>query len=458
MSVRGFGQDANVVTGNVFLMDGGNKLCDPIVSGTDGACAFPVNSLLESSSSTLFNFGNTDFTIRFWFKPNSLTGVGEIVNLHDTGANSLSYRIRKSNDDIQVFIDDDGVAGGGILLTASTVLLSTAVYYHIVFVHDAANDDAILYVDDSVADSDLAYSVGTYSQNIPLRVGALENLGGTNPSCIDDLAVYSKAFTAGEVTTDYNSGTKLTYAGADKVNLISWWTMDEASAPLIDSHGSSNLVDAGTTPYSNGGATTSNMVDLIDKNLVELINGASHNDKMVFDGINDYAKGDFTDFNFERTDTFSVEVIFNTTAQTGTIIGNELETASDNIGWELLYNVGVNRARVRLTNESGVNEIKVDANIPVLPNADYHWIMTYDGSSTAAGVKNYINGVLVSNTVQDDTLSLTIVDASQRLHLGMRNGLENPFSGNIDSAEIYNIELTATQAYSKWKAIKNRLL
>ncbi len=70
--------------------------------------------------------------------------------------------------------------------------------------------------------------------------------------------------------------------------------------------------------------------------------------------------------------------------------------------------------------------------------------MTYDGSSTAAGVKMYGDGVSMSTTISDDNLSSTILNSSDMLVGGGEAG-PSDFPGNIDDVRVYNRVLSATE-------------
>ena len=69
---------------------------------------------------------------------------------------------------------------------------------------------------------------------------------------------------------------------------------------------------------------------------------------------------------------------------------------------------------------------------------------TYDGSSTAAGVKIYVDGVAQADTVASDTLTASIVGSgvdaatTQSLIVGSQQGLDNKyyFGGLIDDFNL----------------------
>jgi Concanavalin A-like lectin/glucanases superfamily len=118
--------------------------------------------------------------------------------------------------------------------------------------------------------------------------------------------------------------------------------------------------------------------------------------------------------------------------------------ANDTIyqGYELFIN-GSGFPEVRLINAFGSNYIDVTSSINV-QNGVWHTVgVSYDGSSTAAGVKCYVDGVLdASPTIGSNTLSATIVNA-QPLLVGNQTGFQ--YSGmSIDEFSLSNVARAAS--------------
>ena len=85
------------------------------------------------------------------------------------------------------------------------------------------------------------------------------------------------------------------------------------------------------------------------------------------------------------------------------------------------------------------NALMVNGSVPALVDRWNHLFVTYDGSSSATGVKIYVNGRLVLMRVELDTLSESI-QTSTPLEIGSRAG-GFPFQGAIDDVRIYNRRL-----------------
>ena len=104
------------------------------------------------------------------------------------------------------------------------------------------------------------------------------------------------------------------------------------------------------------------------------------------------------------------------------------------------------RVHLHLTNVS-TNEIEMFS--PAVSFQAFlwvHWIATYDGSSTAAGVKLYRNGKIVTGTPGFDTLTATILNDETFHVAGAETGGVEYWSGQVGPVVADNAEWTAAEA------------
>lgn len=74
-----------------------------------------------------------------------------------------------------------------------------------------------------------------------------------------------------------------------------------------------------------------------------------------------------------------------------------------------------------------------------------NYVLTNDGSGTAAGVNLYKDGVLLTGTVANDNYTTTTANANPWLIGGLFTGVVLfPYLGNLDEPSIWNIELSQT--------------
>ena len=161
-----------------------------------------------------------------------------------------------------------------------------------------------------------------------------------------------------------------------------------------------------------------------------------------------------TGINFERTQAFSATAWIKGGAQDSTIIGDMVQSEECQ-GWEMhvgtVENGGnANSVTVWLINDYPAIAIQVNATANVLNGQWHHVAFTYDGSSTAAGVKIYIDGALATSSIALDTLGSSIANnTAAGLGIGTRmNGASNTFTGGIDEVALFNNVLTGAQMTS----------
>lgn len=147
---------------------------------------------------------------------------------------------------------------------------------------------------------------------------------------------------------------------------------------------------------------------------------------LEFDGVNEYVDcGNEYYLDFERNDTFTLSAWIKTSS-TGRAIISKMNTSDNYRGYDVyIDNSGV--IRVHLINILDSNEINVDGTTTVNDNQWHFITLTYNGSSTASGVKLYIDGSLDNLTIVKDTLNETI-HTNVNLLIGARTE-GNYFSG-----------------------------
>lgn len=101
--------------------------------------------------------------------------------------------------------------------------------------------------------------------------------------------------------------------------------------------------------------------------------------------------------------------------------------------------------QVRVINNVGTsNYIGVFGAINVCDNAVHNIGVSYDGSSTVAGIKIYVDGVLDTNTSEGFALSASIIN-TQPFVIGNQLGFPFPLGGSLKNFQLSNI--VRNQAY-----------
>lgn len=149
-------------------------------------------------------------------------------------------------------------------------------------------------------------------------------------------------------------------------------------------------------------------------------------------------------FDFERTDAFSVAMWIYPSAVSGypAFIGKRVNSGIYR-GYIWFIDSGVGKMAVQLNNDAGSNTINLrSATTNILANVWQFVVMTYDGSSDVSGIKLYYNAVPETITSLSNTLSATMKN-----NISAQFGASDAsllYSGRMDNIYIYNYVLTQT--------------
>ncbi len=174
---------------------------------------------------------------------------------------------------------------------------------------------------------------------------------------------------------------------------------------------------------------------------------------LEFDGVNDYLNvSNESAFDFEKTSPFSVSAWVYPDAIHDGKLASKLRSSGTYDGWEIQMVPGSGKMRLYLVSDYGAgNRIQVDSSLALSIGAWTHFVMTYNGSSSALGVSMYFNGTKVDTTVGADALSGSILNELSLL-IGSRQTANGQFwDGTIDEVRIYNRALSASEIQSLYQ-------
>jgi len=160
-----------------------------------------------------------------------------------------------------------------------------------------------------------------------------------------------------------------------------------------------------------------------------------------FDGTGDFISiGDAAALDFERTDAFSIEAWVNipTPGADSTFVG-KVDTSTTLRGYSFAIGSDM-KTNIELYNDNGAtNKLRRISTQTVVANTWTHVAFTYSGSSTAAGIKIYINGVESTYESETDSLSATILN-NINLEIGRSgSGLAaRILTGTMDEVRIWS--------------------
>jgi hypothetical protein len=142
------------------------------------------------------------FSVAIWVKPESITNDMGILGDNDRGA-PKGYMIRyvTGSDQLQFTYSNAGVD----YATVKTAMLANATWAFIVGTHDAATDTDVLYVNGTAQTTNTSRTVDPQASTIDFKIGNINT--DRFDGVVDACGLWSRALTAAEVTTLYNSGT-----------------------------------------------------------------------------------------------------------------------------------------------------------------------------------------------------------------------------------------------------------
>ncbi len=411
-------------------------------AGVTGAPALPFYNPsaydfdgTDDSVAMASNVGNfslaDDFTISAWINP-ELDFSNQAIYGNTWSNAGYLLRVNAENKVRFILVENGSVYNG----MDSDVL--TPGWHHVVGSWDGT--DVKVFVDgvDQSVTPITNGTVTTITTSNPTHIGQTGQAGSEQffDGSIDDVRVYDRALTDMEVSD--------LYAGSCDVSpvisctptddyLVAYWNLDEGVG--------STLTDMST--YDNGGSVNGAAWTMSGPTLAFTTPYA-----LSFDGVDDRVTvADDTDLDFGTNDAFSAAAWMNAGPLTGnfqTIVHKIDDTTSDRNGYLLTYNEGT--LEVWIIADADVNNlIRVPASAPVAIDEWHHVGFTYDGSSTAAGVRIYIDGVDMTGAPLIDALSGSILNAKP-FEMGYRSdAFAQPFSGMLDDVRVYSTDLSSSE-------------
>ena len=153
---------------------------------------------------------------------------------------------------------------------------------------------------------------------------------------------------------------------------------------------------------------------------------------------------------FGRHQAFSVSLWINTPEITNRAVIYRRSRGWDDagtIGYELTKEAGILSAKI--VHFWPGDAICVETTEPLQTDRWYHIVVTYDGSSTAGGLKIIVNGKPVETTTVQDSLTRSITEWRQGYHdfaVGSRYRDRGFKDGRVDELRLFDRELAVVEA------------
>ena len=289
---------------------------------SDGAASF------ASASSQYFSLASAPvtitgaWTITFWFKPADADSTRRFLICSNNGG-AYSWRIERYSDNALRFGYSGDLSVGGAI--------STGTWYYIAISYDGAGNGSAQLNNGTAATG----AIGTIAASTTFIIGAnqLGDSAFANGN-MDAIKVWGRVLTAGEITTDYNSGNGVAAKNNTISGCVAGWDFDGPSANLVKDYiGSNTLTNNAVVTYAAGQVSTATLVDGdavsqwddLSGNLRHLLQASAslrplykvnvQNGKPIvrFDGVDDY-----------------MQVTFATTSPMSTFFAGRMDNAQGN--------------------------------------------------------------------------------------------------------------------------------
>ena len=130
-----------------------------------------------------------------------------------------------------------------------------------------------------------------------------------------------------------------------------------------------------------------------------------------------------------------------------------------NSGKEWTQRFYLDKFRAYLIDHSAGGYIGRFANALNAASYQNQWVnfsMTYNGNSTSAGMKLYLNGIRVDDSNYEAGSYTAMWNTGTALRLGAQENGSNESYGYIASCQIYNRELSASEVLHNYNALRGR--
>jgi hypothetical protein len=271
-----------------------------------GALQFDgINSYVDAGTNTSLDVGSGDFSLEAWFR--TLGTTSSVVGKGSINAGGKRYILSLSSVDcasgqIKIEIDDDTTKK----FACSQTRVNDNNWHHAVGVRDG--NTLRLYIDGKEEGTEDITGYGNIDSARSFIIGAIydENLAAISQfmnGVIDSTRIYSRALSATEVLSNYNSANieLQTRVGADTSpddgswdawapitnetqilsqdttlteDLIAHWRLDEASGTRKDFRGTNNLTDGNTVTSAAGKVNTAADFESTNSEFLEIADNA----------------------------------------------------------------------------------------------------------------------------------------------------------------------------------------
>lgn len=383
------------------------------------------------------------FSIDFWFRSNSILDQNIISRMNSVGSAYEGWHIYIEAGKPSISLNHDQTNGNYIQVRTNSTYTDGS-WHHCAFTYDGSSKASgiNIYVngisDGLEVNDDLTGSIHTTTN---CYIGTIDELtSDAFEGDLDQMAIYQLVLSGSQVQSRYNSGNGSRYMLDPLATVIKhdpelWLRLNDT---LIS--------DAPDVSLNTHVCTLQNMENgdyipaIVDNGL-------------IFDGVDeDIVFASVDTVNFERTDAFSFECWFKSTASgTNQRILCKLLPSHPYRGWGVFLGGG-GKIIFELINTPLDNHLYAISDSLYADSTWKHLVITYDGSSSGSGVNMYINGNSVPIAILYDTLSAATSNTSSAGTIGSISSTSEFFVGTLDEILVYKKELSVSEVSFRYNS------
>ena len=386
-----------------------------------------VDDYVNVGDTTSVDFGSGDYSYSAWINiPDNHLGAENIIGKDGIGQRQLILGINTKDGSstsaigyLEAWMWNEGVWKRA-RTTNAELLGRTNEWIYVTFVKSGATGQ--MYINGSAVattSDDLSGVMDAKSSELRIGAKSYTNFEGYFDGSIDEIRIYNRALSPGEVRDLYN------FAPGP----VGWWKMDEKVSgngqTINDSSGYGNT---GTTSSANGTG-------------MDCMVSGKYGSACEFDGVDDYVDVG-NDISLNITNAITYEAWIKPQSFIHTV--SQVIVSKQSITSFLLYST-TGKPSFNLVGISPGGYLTSDNALEL--DIWSHIAMTYDKDGGTNNRKLYVNGINVKNIT--DTGAITSSLNSIRIGEGFG---EREFDGSIDDVRIYNYARTQAQIMEDYSA------
>ena len=376
----------------------------------------------------------TAFTLSAWIKAGSDVTDYRTILLRDNSATDRNYWFALDITTGKLVLRFS-VAGVAKTFTSNAALNDNK-WHYVTATYDGSFVN--IYSDGVSVMTPAAQTGSTDNPAVSTRIGYSPSAGRYFTGRIDEVRIYNRALSATDVMQLYKQGAaKFASSPVNSLTsgLVGYWTLDGKNTNWNTNKTNDLSGNGNTGTITNMSTSTAPTAGKIGQ-------------AFKFDGVDDYVRvGPNASLSDLSALTTSAWIKPNSTGGSGYGRIIERGTTLSN-GWSVYFDP---TRGITFDIEFPTYFEVITAPVVITKKTWHNVIIVWDGSTTAANTKIYVNGVLMTHVTDHDGSGTRASDAGSGTVIGNRLDATRAFDGAIDDVRIYNRAFSATEVTELYK-------